>query len=71
MKPEIRQAFEMVCDTGGEYGLMPAKPKSDTAIRREATLLIKRVEQVIENLPDQSMTVGELYEEIAGTAWRG
>ena len=62
--PEIRQAFEAAIAT--DDGRFIASRKSDTIIRREATLLMKQVEAVIENLPDQSMSVLELYEEIAG-----
>ena len=66
---EIREAFEAAIVNDRDS--FRSSGKSDAIIRREATLLMKRVELVIENLPDQSMTLLELYEEIAGTAWRG
>ena len=65
---EIRQAFEAAIADDRDNAW--SRGKSDKVIRRQATLLMKQVEVVIENLPDQSMTVLELYEEIAGTAWR-
>ena len=61
---EIREAFEAAIAT--DDGRFITGRRSDAVIRREATLLMKQVETVIENLPDQSMSVLELYEEIAG-----
>lgn len=68
MRSEIRDAFEAVI-ANDDGSVFPVR-KSDRAIRRQAALLMKQVEAVIENLPDQTMTVLELYEEIAGEAWR-
>lgn len=62
--PEIREAFEAAISA--DDGWFIAGRRTDKTIRREATLLMKQVETVIENLPDQSMSVLELYEEIAG-----
>lgn len=65
---EIREAFEAAIANDRDNAMCAGK--SEARIRREATLLMKKLETVLENLPDQSMTVLELYEEIAGTAWR-
>jgi hypothetical protein len=70
VRQDIREAFEAAIPSGVRSGFH-GDSKSDRAIRREATLLMKQVEAVIENLPDQNMTVLELYEEIAGEAWKG
>ena len=68
MRHEIREAFEAaIVSQDGFLGTA----RSEKTIRREATLLMKQVESVIENLPDQSISVLELYEEIAGEAWKG
>ena len=63
---EIREAFEAAI--ANDRDSMAPSGKSEALIRRQATLLMKQVETVIENLPDQTMSVLELYEEIAGTA---
>lgn len=63
MRQDIRDAFEATVD---------AESKRPTSIvRREATLFMKRVEALIENMPDQTMTLMELHQEIAGEACRG
>ncbi|MER2536899.1 MAG: hypothetical protein ABTQ31_17235 [Rhizobiaceae bacterium] len=71
MRADIREAFEAAIDDVAGSSFVWSDRKSQTTIRREATLLMKRVERVLENLPDQSMTVLELYEEIAGEACKG
>lgn len=71
MTPAIREAFESVIIDGTSSAFGLVRSKSDKTVRREATLLMKRFEAVIERLPDQTMTVLELYEEIAGEACKG
>lgn len=68
MRQDIRDAFEASVDAAvSEFG----RPKSDRDVRQKATLLMKQVERLIENMPDQEMSLSELYQEIAGQAWHG
>jgi hypothetical protein len=69
VKPEIGAAFEAAINTDDDK-LFNRKRRSDAEIKREAKLFMKQVEVLLENLPDQSISVLELYQEIAGKAWQ-
>lgn len=70
MNEQIREAFELAVEESST-SFATAKAKPPAIVRREANLLMKQFEKVIENLPDQSISLQEFYEEIAGQAWHG
>jgi hypothetical protein len=68
VKPEIAAAFEAAVNTDDAAYIR--KRRSDVDVQRDAVLLMKQVETFIENLPDQTISVLELYQEIAGKGWQ-
>lgn len=68
MREDIRFAFEAAAPYSPTKN---GREKSPKALQAEVNLFIKRVELLIENLPDQTMSLIELYQEIAGSASDG
>lgn len=68
----VRDALELaVQGSANDYG---TAQKSSRRIRRDATILMKSIEPVLENLCNhglEDMTIQELYEEISGQAHLG
>lgn len=71
MRREIAEAFEAAVDVETTT-FDVRRERSEKRIRRDATILMKQVERLIECLEPglELMTLLEFYEEIAGQAWR-
>lgn len=69
MRDDIREAFEQAAKPERESII--DTPISERRVRQAGIVFMKQVEKLIENMPDQSMSLLELYEEIAGEAWHG
>lgn len=70
MNPCIRECFRLAVPDESAYG----REKTQSSINRDALMLMKQVESVLEYMLEQDfddMTLQELYNEISGQAHFG